>query len=155
MTAASAPSTPPETTPDAAVAAQDTATEPTLLAAQCDEKARMLWQEGLPADAVLLAPSMAATPMRQPGNTWAMLVLAADVLDDTVLPGLSSSACHSFSSVSVRGFTRSGTARNVGLVLVLVLVDMTTSQEVMCRGRHAPAGAVRPPVRIRWFGPHD
>ncbi|MDU0294154.1 hypothetical protein [Saccharothrix longispora] len=83
MTAASAPSTPPETTPDAAVAAQDTATEPTLLAAQCDEKARMLWQEGLPADAVLLAPSMAATPMRQPGNTWAMLVLAADVLDDT------------------------------------------------------------------------
>jgi hypothetical protein len=32
---------------------------------------------------VILAPSVAATPMRQPGNTWAMLVLAADVLDDT------------------------------------------------------------------------
>ncbi len=32
---------------------------------------------------MILAPSVAATPMRQPENTWAMLVLAADVLDDT------------------------------------------------------------------------
>ncbi|MEV6712710.1 hypothetical protein AB0M48_11780 [Lentzea sp. NPDC051208] len=32
---------------------------------------------------MILAPSVAPTPMRQPENTWALLVVAADVLDDT------------------------------------------------------------------------
>ncbi|WP_091373278.1 restriction system modified-DNA reader domain-containing protein [Actinokineospora alba] len=43
----------------------------------------ILRREGLPPDGVILAPSVAATPMRHPDNAWAMLVLAVDVLDDT------------------------------------------------------------------------
>jgi hypothetical protein len=43
----------------------------------------MLWREGLPPDGAILAPSIAATPMRHPKNVWGMLVVAADVLDDT------------------------------------------------------------------------
>lgn len=43
----------------------------------------MLWPEGLPPDGIVLAPSIAATPMRHPENFWGMLVVAVDVLDDT------------------------------------------------------------------------
>lgn len=52
-------------------------------APQPDEESEMLQQEGLPPDAMILAPSVAATPMRHPEQVWAMLVLAVDVLDDT------------------------------------------------------------------------
>ncbi|MBB5808875.1 hypothetical protein F4560_008643 [Saccharothrix ecbatanensis] len=87
MTADTTPPTPPEATSDAAVAAPsgDTATTPGPMpvTTQDDEETTTLWRQGLPADAVVLAPSIAATPMRQPENTWAMLVLAADVMDDT------------------------------------------------------------------------
>jgi len=62
---------------------EPTAPEPVPVTTQGDEKRKMLWWEGLPPDAVILAPSVAAAPMRQPENTWALLVLAADVLDDT------------------------------------------------------------------------
>ncbi|WP_153278084.1 restriction system modified-DNA reader domain-containing protein [Saccharothrix syringae] len=57
--------------------------EPVPVASHGDDEAGMLWREGLPSDAVILAPSVAVTPMRPPDNAWAMLVLAADVLDDT------------------------------------------------------------------------
>lgn len=50
---------------------------------QPDEESDMLQREGLPPDAMILAPSVAATPMRHPEQVWAMLVLAVDVLDDT------------------------------------------------------------------------
>lgn len=87
MTTDTTPPTQSEPTPDTAVTASDVATvtaapEPPPNVAQ-DDEARMLWWEGLPPDAVILAPSFAATQMRQPENTWAMLILAADVLDDT------------------------------------------------------------------------
>lgn len=82
------PRTPPEPTRHTAATTSDGGTgyappEPTLVAAHRDDEARMLWREGLPSDALILAPSPAAAPMRRPENTWAMLVLAADVLDDT------------------------------------------------------------------------
>jgi hypothetical protein len=59
--------------------------EPISATTPDDEETTILRREGLPPDAVILAPSVAATPMRQPDNTWALLVLAADVLDDTHL----------------------------------------------------------------------
>ncbi|HEX8866311.1 MAG TPA: hypothetical protein VF821_11705 [Lentzea sp.] len=59
------------------------APEPSLPTAQDLEEANVLRREGLPPDAVVLVPPIAASPMRQPANTWAMLVLAVDVLDDT------------------------------------------------------------------------
>ncbi|MFT7837746.1 hypothetical protein Q5530_16550 [Saccharothrix sp. BKS2] len=88
MTADTAAPTPPEPAPDATMTALNSDTGPTPLhsvpvAAHGDDEARMLWWEGLPPDVVILAPSVAATPMRHPEDTWAMLVLAADVLDDT------------------------------------------------------------------------
>ncbi|GAA1291751.1 hypothetical protein [Saccharothrix xinjiangensis] len=88
MTASAAPSMPPEPVPDAVVLVSNNGAttdgpEPVPVAAHGDDEARMLWREGLPSDAVILAPSVAATPMRQPEDTWAMLMLAADVLDDT------------------------------------------------------------------------
>ncbi|WP_436499536.1 hypothetical protein [Actinokineospora sp. HUAS TT18] len=75
-------------TPHAAAAAptQGTRTDPppaVAIAEHGDDEAVMLRREGLPSDGVILAPSVAATPMRHPENAWAMLVLAADVLDDT------------------------------------------------------------------------
>lgn len=40
------------------------------------------WQ-GLPPDAMILAPALAAiTPMRSPESVWAMLVLAVDIIGD-------------------------------------------------------------------------
>lgn len=42
----------------------------------------MLCSEGHVLDGIILAPSIAATPMRHPENTWRMLVVAVDVLDD-------------------------------------------------------------------------
>ncbi|TWP46037.1 hypothetical protein FKR81_37325 [Lentzea tibetensis] len=50
---------------------------------QLDQESEMLWQEGLPPDAMILAPALAATPMPHPEQGWAILVLAVDVLDDT------------------------------------------------------------------------
>ncbi|MBW4717353.1 hypothetical protein [Saccharothrix obliqua] len=55
---------------------------PLSLTAQDDQEAETLWWEGLPSDGVVLVPSVAVTPMRHPKDTWAMLVLAVDVLDD-------------------------------------------------------------------------
>ncbi|GAA1315758.1 hypothetical protein [Saccharothrix xinjiangensis] len=88
MAADITPRTPPETTPDTATTAPNgdaghAPPEPTPVTTHRDDEARMLWREGLPPDAVILVPSLAAAPMRRPENTWAMLVLAADVLDDT------------------------------------------------------------------------
>jgi hypothetical protein len=88
MTADAIPPTPSEPAPDTAAAVPngETSTDPPAtvqIAAPGDDEARMLWREGLPPDGVILAPSVAATPMRHPENAWAMLVLAADVLDDT------------------------------------------------------------------------
>lgn len=88
MAADTTPRTPLEPTPHTAATAPNGGTghappEPMPVAARDDDEARMLWREGLPPDALILAPSLAAAPMRQPENTWAMLVLAADVLDDT------------------------------------------------------------------------
>ena len=57
--------------------------EPSLPTVQDLNEANVLWREGLPPDAIVLAPSVAVTPMRQPANAWAMLVLAVDVLDET------------------------------------------------------------------------
>jgi hypothetical protein len=57
--------------------------EPSPPTEQDLDEFNVLWREGLPPDAIVLAPSVAATPMRQPPDTWAMLVLAVDVLDDT------------------------------------------------------------------------
>ncbi|MEV8438799.1 hypothetical protein AB0425_15605 [Actinosynnema sp. NPDC051121] len=87
MTTETMPPTPPEPTPDAGDTAPsgDSATttpDPNPITTQ-DERAMALWREGLPTDAVILAPSIVPGPMRQPENTWAMLVLAADILDDT------------------------------------------------------------------------
>jgi hypothetical protein len=80
--------TPPETAPHVPVNASDghTRTDPPgapPTSGHGDDEAMVLWQEGLPPDAMILAPSVAATPMRSPEDSWAMLVLAADVLDDT------------------------------------------------------------------------
>lgn len=87
MTANTTPWMSPEPAPDVAAApTSNTVTappEPNPAMARNDAEADTLWREGLPPDAVILAPSIAATPMRQPANTWAMLVLAADVVDDT------------------------------------------------------------------------
>ncbi|MGW4115253.1 restriction system modified-DNA reader domain-containing protein [Actinosynnema sp. NPDC004786] len=88
MTTDTTSPTPPDPDPHAAVAGlgDDTAAtppEPFPVTSQDDDEATMLWQEGLPPDAVILAPSVAATPMRQPENTWGLLVLAADVLGAT------------------------------------------------------------------------
>jgi hypothetical protein len=88
MTADAIPPTPSEPTPDIADAAPSRNTrtnpsEPVSSEAPGDDEATMLCREGLPPDGVILAPSVAATPMRHPENAWAMLVLAADVLDDT------------------------------------------------------------------------
>lgn len=88
MTADSVPPTQSGPVLDGSVAASNCDTtdpppEPSLLTAQDLEEDNVLWREGLPPDAMILAPSVAVTPMRQPANTWAMLVLAVDVLDDT------------------------------------------------------------------------
>ncbi|MFD7655362.1 hypothetical protein ACFV4N_15435 [Actinosynnema sp. NPDC059797] len=88
MAADTTPRTPPEPTPHTAITAPSGGTgyapsEPVPVAARGDDEARMLWREGLPPDALVLAPSLAAAPMRRPENAWAMLVLTADVLDDT------------------------------------------------------------------------
>lgn len=87
MTPGTVPLTQPGPALDVSVAAsnRDTqaAPDPTLPTAQHREEASVLWREGLPPDAVVLVPPIAASPMRQPANTWAMLVLAVDVLDDT------------------------------------------------------------------------
>jgi hypothetical protein len=50
--------------------------------AQPDEEVALLRREGLPADAIVLVPSVGPTPMRTPDDVWAMLVLAVDVIDD-------------------------------------------------------------------------
>jgi len=44
-----------------------------------DDETALLCSEGLPADAVVLVPSLESTPMRVPDGAWAMLVLAVDV----------------------------------------------------------------------------
>lgn len=70
--------------PDAfAPSNRDNTPQPVPATAESHEEANMLWREGLPSDAMILVPSVAAAPMRQPANTWAMLVLAADVVADT------------------------------------------------------------------------
>lgn len=88
MTADAIPPTPSEPASDTAVAVPNggTRADPPVavgVAAPGDDEATMLRREGLPPDGVILAPSVAATPMRHPENAWAMLVLAVDVLDDT------------------------------------------------------------------------
>lgn len=47
-----------------------------------DDETSLLRQEGLPADAVVLVPSLGPTPMRVPDGAWAMLVLAVDIHGD-------------------------------------------------------------------------
>jgi hypothetical protein len=48
-----------------------------------DEASVREWR-GLPTDALILAPASAtATPMRSPDGTWAMLVVAVDIIGDT------------------------------------------------------------------------
>jgi hypothetical protein len=39
-------------------------------------------REGLPPDAMILAPAFTAAPMLLPADVWAMLVVAADIVDD-------------------------------------------------------------------------
>jgi hypothetical protein len=64
--------------PDPAPEHANAATGP----AQAVDEMALLQREGLPADAIVLVPSVGPTPMRIPDDVWAMLVLAVDVIDD-------------------------------------------------------------------------
>jgi hypothetical protein len=79
----------PETPPDGAVdgprtePAPEHTNVPTGPSQPQDEASIRDWQ-GLPPDALILAPASAtATPMRSPDGVWAMLVLAVDIIGDT------------------------------------------------------------------------
>lgn len=68
--------------PHAAVDLPDGADRPdppgsASIAVQAHHEMEILQCEGLPPDAMILVPSVTAAPMRQPENSWAMLVLAA------------------------------------------------------------------------------
>lgn len=79
----------PETAPDRAVdgprtePAPEHTDTPTGPSQPQDEASMREWQ-GLPPDAMILAPALAVTtPMRCPDGVWAMLVLAVDIIGDT------------------------------------------------------------------------
>lgn len=77
----------PSTAPDTAVAAPESGhptndTDPATGAAPVDGDAVLRDWEGLPPEARILVPAF-ATPMRLPDRTWAMLVLAVDIVGDT------------------------------------------------------------------------
>lgn len=79
---------PPDMAPDAAV---DTPapnpgpdhTDKTAGASQAHDEASVRALEGLPPDAVILAPPLTSPPMRCPDEVWAMLILAVDIIGDT------------------------------------------------------------------------
>jgi hypothetical protein len=77
----------PDTAPDAAVGTPESGhrpndADPTTGAAQIDGEAALREWEGLPPEAVILVPEFTA-PMRLPDQTWALLVLAVDIVGDT------------------------------------------------------------------------
>lgn len=77
----------PDTVPGTAVAARESGhrtndTDPATGAAHVDGEAALRDWEGLPPEARILVPTF-STPMRLPERTWAMLVLAVDIVGDT------------------------------------------------------------------------
>lgn len=52
-------------------------------ATEAHDEATMREREGLPPDAIILAPAFTAPPMRCPDTTWALLVSAADIFNGT------------------------------------------------------------------------
>lgn len=75
-------------TPDTAVAAPESGhrtndTDPATAAAAVDGEAVLRDWEGLPPEARILVPAF-STLMRLPDHAWAMLVLAVDIVDETV-----------------------------------------------------------------------
>jgi hypothetical protein len=77
----------PDLAPDAAVSALESGhrtddPDPTTAAADIDGESALRDWEGLPPQAMILVPTFAA-PMRLPEHTWAMLVLAVDIVGDT------------------------------------------------------------------------
>ncbi len=72
-TAADAPK--PDPAPDQA--------QTTPAPSQPHDEATMREREGLPPDAMILAPVFGAPPMRCPDDVWAMLVSAVDIIADT------------------------------------------------------------------------